>query len=770
MLWRNFFRDLRHTASRLISVIIITMIAVAVYTGLSGILYNVDLICTGYFTAQNTADYWITGIALDAGDCRALAALPGVTGVQPRVTATAEERGNSSVTLELYAVPTDYAINTPYLVEGAFPSSSREILLSDQFAQARGVRVGSWYELTVTETGQDLRLLVCGLVKDPECLYHVNATTPSPDFSRYGFAYGNEEILDGLMGPNRYNQVCITTGEGTNAALLRQEIEAALGDKVVNVLALEDNTRAYNLVELKENIAPILDAFPVLFFLCAVLMMVSTMNRLIENARSDIGTFKALGYSDSVILFYYLLHALLVVAVGFPLGAFGGRYLAAMVVNNLATGSDLPAYAVVHDFASWGRAFALTALCCVGSAWLVARSLLKENPAQCMRPKPPKNAKAVLLERIPFLWRRLGFNKKYIIRNTFRSKVRMATCVVGIAFCMGLVLLAFALKDAMEHYSDALANNQNKYDVLVEFSSGVTEAQYRRVARTEDGRTVELEMSSACWLYSEDRLATAAITVTEDRVTLHMYDPYAQKALELPEDGVVLERSLAEELGVSAGDTLSVRFVGDPQFYTVRVAQVNRCVSGVYVGRSFWRSLGRAYTPTAACMTVEDRGALEAELDGYDFVEGWQTRETVTDAVVEKMRSTTMIVYVLIIFGGALACIVIYNLGIMSFFEQIRGLATLMVLGFYEKEIKRLQLSENLIFAVGGVCLGTPLGLVLNRAIISAITTMPLEVATRPVSLVLSAAITLLFALAVNVVIGLKMRDIDMLGALKSVE
>ncbi len=130
----------------------------------------------------------------------------------------------------------------------------------------------------------------------------------------------------------------------------------------------------------------------------------------------------------------------------------------------------------------------------------------------------------------------------------------------------------------------------------------------------------------------------------------------------------------------------------------------------------------------------------------------------------------TMVVYVLILFGGGLACIVIYNLGIMSFFEQIRGLATLMVLGFYEKEIKRLQLSENIIFAAAGIALGIPLGLVLNKAIITSITTMPLETATRPFSLMLSGAITMVFALAVNVLIGWKMRDIDMLGALKSVE
>ena len=183
-----------------------------------------------------------------------------------------------------------------------------------------------------------------------------------------------------------------------------------------------------------------------------------------------------------------------------------------------------------------------------------------------------------------------------------------------------------------------------------------------------------------------------------------------------------------------------------------------------------WRGLGLAYTPTAAYLTSDGPEALAERLGDYDFVDAWQTRQAATAAAVERLSSMSMVVYILILFGGGLACIVIYNLGIMSFFEQLRSLATLMVLGFYEKEIKTLQLSENIIFAVCGILLGIPLGVSLNRMILASITTMPLMEATRPASLALSCAVTLLFALAVNVVIGRKMREIDMLGALKSVE
>ena len=769
MIWKNFFRDLRRTASRLISVSIITMIAVVVYTGLSGIIYNVDRIMGDYYDAQNVADYWISGAGLDQGDCRALSAVEGITGVQPRVVLDAEDRHDSDLTFTLYGVP-DFSINTPYVVEGSLPQNSREIFLSDGYAAAHGLEVGDWYELTLTGLGIHLRLQICGLGKDPECLYNVNATNPSPDLARFGFAYVDEQVLSGVMGANQYTQICITTADGVPPSAIREAIDDVLGNKVVNVLALKDNQPAYSLMEGKNNLTPILTFFPTLFFLCAVLMMVSTMNRLIENARMDIGTFKALGYNDHTILIYYLLHALLVVIVGFPIGALLGKYVSALIVWTIATGCDLPPCDIVHDFSAWGQAAGLTALCCLGSAWLVARSLLKETPAQCMRPKPPKNAKTVLLERIGPLWRRLSFNTKYIIRSTFRNKVRMLTCVVGIAFCMALVFMAFAIKDSMDTYSDALAENQNKYDVMVSLNTAVTQAQYSRLTTAPGVTGAELEMTTACWMYTDTQRTTSTLTVTEDTVSLHLYDPYATGALTLPEDGVVLEKLLADDLGVEEGDLITLRFTGDNHYYTLRVAEVNRCISGAYVSRSLWRGLGKAYTPTAAYLTARDPDALARELDSYDFVDGWQTRQAVTRAVVEKMTNTSMVVYILIVFGGGLACIVIYNLGIMSFYEQIRSLATLMVLGFHEKEIKKLQLSENLIFAGAGILCGIPLGIALDRFLILSITAMPLEVVITAGATALSCAVTMVFALGVNLIIGRKMREIDMLGALKSVE
>lgn len=770
MIWLNFLRDLKGALSRLVSVILITAIAVTVYIALSSITYNVRLICSTYYESQNVADYWITGTGLDRADCRTLAALPGVTGVQPRITLEAQEKNDTSITLALYAVPDSYAINTPYLVEGALPASSRQMVLSDEFARANGLSVGDWYEITLTGINQVLRLQISGLVKSPELMRHVTATTPAADLAHYGFAYLNDTALSALMGPNRYNQICLTVKDDTSGELLRRQIDDALGDRVINVLALEDSLAAYSFQSTTDDLQPVLNLFPILFFLCAILLMVRNMSRLIENARQEIGTFKALGYYDTTILGYYLLHAVVVVLVGFPLGVLPTRPLIRLIVDTLATGCDLPAYTVAHDYSSWAEAFVITAVCCIGSAWWVARAMLKERPAECMRPKPPKSTKPVFLEGIPALWQRLSFNQKYIIRNTLRNKARMLTCIVGIAFCMALVVAAFGLRDAVIRYTDALTSNQNRYDLIASLNRGVEESQYRRLADSPHAAQAEFEMTTACWFYSGRQLTTAALTVAEDTPALRLYDPYAPGPQPLPERGLVLEENTAKTLEISEGDVVYLRFSGNTQLYPVPVARIERCVSGAYISRSLWRSMGLPYTPTTAYLRSADAGALQSELNRYDFVDSWQTREAVTDAAADSLSSASLVAYILILFGGGLACVVIYNLGIMSFFEQIRALATLMVLGFYDQEIRRLQLSENIIFTIGGILLGLPAGVALTHFFVHVLKNLPLMVSTKPLSYVLSCAVTLLFALAVNAMIGRKMRDIDMLGALKSVE
>ena len=218
------------------------------------------------------------------------------------------------------------------------------------------------------------------------------------------------------------------------------------------------------------------------------------------------------------------------------------------------------------------------------------------------------------------------------------------------------------------------------------------------------------------------------------------------------------------------GDEVQIKFTGDNRYYPMRVGKIIRGADGAYVSKTYWNTLGKPYTPNTAYLKTNDLEAVRNRVEDFDFVAGTEDKAAVMTSLRNQVKAITSIVYLLILFGGILAFVVLYNLGIMSFFEQIRSLATLQVLGFYDKETKRLLLTENIIFTAVGVILGVPLGKALVGAILGSIEMVKLDVAIAVLSYFAAGALTLVFAVLVNRVLGSKIKTIDMLGALKSVE
>jgi len=771
MIWRNFRRELGSTTSRLISVIIITAVAVLVQVALSGVTYNGDRIANDYFEQQNVADYWITGIGIDRVDYRDLIKIEGIKEIQPRIVLDAEQWRNDEVALTLYGIADGYHINTPLIIEGNFPQNSREMMISSEFAEKHNLHIGDDYEMLLPETDKRIKKTICALIKSPECIYHVNASTLAPDFERFGYAYMNEDALADTWEKNSYNQICITvTGEVSDAAI-KSEINEVLGNKVISIVALEDNINAYNLVKQTDILRNIVTVFPLLFFLVALLIMFSTMSRLIENARMSIGTMKALGYYDRTLLLYYLLYSILVVLLGFVIGVLPANAFFTKPVMEIFFGAlDLPAHQILPDKGSWLWAFLLTCIFCIGTSVFVTARALLEKPSDCMRAKPPKKVKKLWLERIPILWRSLGFSTKYIIRNIFRNKTKMFICIVGVTGCMALILASFAVKDTVDNFTEQIKTNEHNYDVVLSLERTVTRGEYEHIGKMAVVDQVQYEMTTTGKIYTADKQETIRFTVTDDIIELKLLEIYGPPIDMLPENGIVIEHDLAEKLGYGIGDIAVIKFADSREYYEMPIRRISTSVSGVYAGRTYWRSLSKGFNPTSIYVRTSDVATLQKKSEDFDFVSGFKPKSTVTDAITDQMKSMTTIAYLLILFGGILALVVLYNLGIMSFYEQIRNLATLMVLGFYDKEIRKLLLTENIVFTVIGIIIGTPFGIMIAEMLMSTAGSLTLETVITPFFFAVSVVLTMMFALLVNLMIGRKMKTIDMLGALKSVE
>lgn len=771
MIWKNFRRDFAATTSRLVSVVIITAVAVVMYVALSGLTYNALGVTNDYFSNQNVADFWISGIGFSKSDCEKLKTIDEINDIEGRVVLDCEDRYDEDVTLSLYSVPDSNIVNIPLIIEGDFPADNRGIMISDRFAEEHGLQLGDTYEIKVSGTSIIIKTKISALVKSPECMHHISSRAMTPDYYEYGYAYINEAAVSSIYGDNVYNQICITVENSADSTRVKNEITKILKTKVINILALSDNLNANNVIDLIGGIKNIVMIFPFIFFLIAALIMFSTMSRLIENARGTIGTFKALGYSDGKIMLYYLLYAVFVVVLGYILGVIpANKLLTVPVMKLLTANADMPPYKAVYNPRSLAVSFAVVFAICIGTAYLITAKTLKENPSQCMRPKPPPKAKKILPERIPALWNSLSFTKKYIIRNIFRNKGRMAICIIGIAGCMTLILTAYGISNSIDNYLELMSSKQHRYDVCALLENDVTTAEYRHIGKMDGVSECELEMTTGVKLYSADKCETTYIKINENEVSLKLVDVYGENRQTLPNDGIVMDADIADNLGVQEGETVLMKFPGDNRCFEASVSEIHKGINYVYAGRDFWRSLEKEFVPTSVYLKCDNTADTENRLLNFDFVSSVARQKETIAALKSQVDTMVAIVYILIVFGGVLALVVLYNLGIMSFYEQVRSLATLMVLGFRDKEIKKLVLSENIIFALSGILIGLPLGIKLADAILLSINQVHLQLNIYFISYLISGLLTFGFALVVNLMLAKKMKNIDMLGALKSVE
>lgn len=770
MIWKNFFKDLSNVTSRLASVIIITVIAVMVFVGLDGITYNGNLIVDKYFNNQNVADYWITGNRFDENDIFYLESIEGVDKVESRVVLEACESENNDIRLALYGVDNESSINKAYIIDGSLPENDDEMMVSSKFAKEQGLKIGEDYSLKISGNENEINFKISGLIKNPERMHNISQTMPSPDYSKYGFAYINKDVASNMLMKGKTNQIVITLYDGVDREKIKNQIIDQFDSRIISIVSLEDNVTTNNLKEFLNGIEPITKGLPLIFFVIAALLMVSTMSRLIESSRVSIGTLKALGYTDFKILIYYFMYAFIVVVFGFIIGAILSKVIITKPLSSILFGlNDLPEYIIVYNKAALVKAFISTAIACMGTSLIITGKALKEKPAQCMRPKLPKKEKRLLIEKATFIWGRLGFNKKYIIKNTFRNKGRVFTCIVGITVCMALVLTCLGLKDSISNFTSSITESQHKYDLYATFNPKIKSYDIDKINEIKDIESTQYNMNTRAIISKNSKKDIVTTLVSDDLANLKLIDTYNTNTI-IPKNGIIINDTLAENYDLQIGDYVDIKFLGKEETKKVKISDINSNVNGICIGKEYYESNEEVFKPDSVYIKTSNVNNVEAELINTDFVNDVEAKETITDAIISKVSLTSLVVYNLIIVGGILAMVVLYNLGVMSFYEQIRSLATLKVLGFYEKEIKKLQLTENIIYTMFGVLIGIPLGNALTKVITGQMTLANLQPATSLTSYIIAILLTFTFAYIVNLIIGKMMKKIDMLGALKSVE
>lgn len=531
------------------------------------------------------------------------------------------------------------------------------------------------------------------------------------------------------------------------------------------------------------------EVFPLIFFLVAALISLTTMTRMVEEERTLIGTLKALGYSKKSIAAKYLGYAVLATLTGGIFGVMIGEKILPYIIITAykIMYRHLPDVEIPYNLYYGVLACVAALLCTVAATIFSCMKELKEQAAELMRPPAPKQGKRVFLEYIPFLWKRLNFTWKSTVRNLMRYKKRFFMTIFGIGGCMGLMLVGFGLKDSISSIVPLQYEDIQLYDGNVILQSDVTMQEKQEVYEA-------LEKNSQVVATAEDLLQK--ITIEHDGVSKEVYlnvpenvekfsdfvvlqDRTTKEKYQLTDKGAVLTEKMAKELGVSAGDTVTIKEENEKE-RTVKISQIceNYMSHYLYMTPAVYKAAyGKELEYNSIYYRTEGRTTKEAEsvgeaalkLDGALSVSyTTELRQQVDD----MLQSLDIVIVVLIISAGMLAFVVLYNLNNINITERKRELATLKVLGFYDKEVTEYVYRENILLTLIGSVFGMLLGKILHRFIIVTveIDSVMFGRNINTISFVYAFLLTVVFSLFVNGVMYFKLKKINMVESLKSVE
>ena len=757
-------RDMWKNRMQFLAVILLCALGTWVFSGLDAAWRMMDVSIESYFAKQNLGDFWVQLVPADKEALTRIRSMAGVTDVQARTTTSFKVDLPHEPTLDVHGYDGTARINVPLVLDGEALNGSdlRGCLLEEQFARANGYAVGDRLDVKIGTTEHSF--VVRGLILSPE--HVITAKDVMPDPLNYGFMVYNSLAVSQLP----FTELVVKIADSADADAIQAQIEAAFPSAlVVNQVAHTSTQRTRSDVTMFQNLSYV---FPLLAFAVAAMIVLTTITRMVENQRVQMGTLKALGYRDAQSTRHYMSYAFYPSLAGALLGLGVGRITLPYILWDMESAHYLLPWQIQAPISweQWAVCGLAVALAC-GICLATYRKSAREVTAALLRPKPPKDGNRLLLERIPAIWRKLGFNSKMVVRNLFRSKARTWMSLIGVLCCTMLIITSLGLQDSVKYFVGNYYNGTLHYSVRADLTSdaGELEAYRRRIdAERVDGlmeRTVSLRGASAT--------RTTLLTVLEDDQQSLLLGS-KQSRVALPADGMAVTRKLATVMGLSEGETVELWLPGDNDPIVTHVAELVdvNIGQGCYMARGEWESLRKgAFLPTALLVTNPTDAGLR-KLESLDELDSLKYPNEQYAQTYELLNSLTGVFSLMSGAALGLAFIVLYNMGILNFMERYREYATLKVLGYHQREIRHLMRSENNIVTILGVLLGILPGYWLTDVVLKSCESseMVFESTVGLPSILIACVVTYVFSALIQRLLTRKVKGIDMVEALKSVE
>ncbi len=808
------WRSIRTFFGRYIALLLIVALSAGFFAGLKITKDAMANTCDKYLTEQHMYDFRLfSTLGFTDEDVEAFADIKGVEYV--------EGSKSADVMLEYDGDSRAYKIfeladktNLPSLTAGRMPEADNECLADDaKFTEddiGKVITVSKENDDTVASQISGDEYTIVGLANTPLYMGVERGTTSIGSGALAGFIYIAEEnfSVDAYTEINiiledkakiysdeyddiieKYDEIITTECEKRadiryEAILAENNLTPELAEMAgilpadTYVLTREENTGYVSFENDTSIISGIANIFPVFFIMIAMLVCMTTMTRMVDEERTQIGVLKAMGFSDFGIMAKYLLYAGSATLIGWIIGFFICTW-------------GLPevfwfAYNAIYDFAPlsylFSKELAVVTLVVsmagiLGSAFVSCRKELMSVPAKLIRPRAAKNGKRILLERIAVLWKKLSFLQKITLRNMFRYKRRLIMMLVGISCCAALVVTGFGARDSMINIGKLQFENIQLYDMEAAFEEGEEANVKEQLDKINDIDNYITGSINRVDINSEEAMNSVSMMSFEEIDKLDKFWKFYsdEEKIAYPKKGeVVVNIKIADKLGLEVGDTIEVRDP-DMQSCTLTVSGIfdNYIFNFLLISKeTYEESFGEWQANTALISAdgdVEKIAELINELDEITSVSHLSATE---DMVTSALSCLDYIILLIILFSGALAFIVIFNLTNINLAERSREIATVEVLGFYPKETESYVLRENLVLSIIASFIGLPLGTLFHKVVMSMILidSLSFDVHVKPISYVLAFICTVSFAIIVNLFMKRQIGKICMTESLKAVE
>ena len=795
MLTRKLFRTVWSYKAQFISMIIMITLGIGIFLGFNMEWYTIEYDTSRFFADTNYADYRL--YSQDGFTDEELDKISGIDGVNAAtrfLSVNLDLKGKTNKSLAL-DVSENYTVSTFVVTEGAkYDKNGDGFWLSDKFAAANNYKTGD--ELTLEYQGLDISGKIAGLIKSGEHMICVaDKNQLMPDYNSFGYAYISPVKLRSVL---REKMTETMTEElrkaGVPENMMQEKLDELLTDKAmteaenkvyaqINLLSDLDKETLEEAVKNKLGRTIMVTSktdhvvykeakgesdegktmgsvLPVLFLAIAILTMVTTMHRIATKEKIQIGTLKALGFKNRRILRHYTSYGLFIGLAGTALGMGLGYLVCKSVMSEngmMGTYFDMPDWTAATPFFCYpvmlGTIILLTLI-----SFLSVHRQLRGTAAEALRPYTPKKMRKTLLEHTK-LWDKMRFGTKWNLRDLSRHKSRSFMTLFGIVGCMVLMVGGLGMRDTMAGFLDLLDKDISNYAVKVNLVDNADSKKAKSLASELDG---DWESLSGISLEGD----TVSLDIVHNPKDMYNVIDEGNHRIALSDEGVYLCLRLKNKARI--GENITFSPYGSKETHTAKVVGYNRSVmtESVTMTDTLADKLGIEYTPTAI---YTDRKT--GDIPSSDLIAGKQDKVQLMKTFNSFVSIMDGMVIILVIAAAVLGIVVLYNLGIMSYVERSRELATLKVLGFRNKQIGRLLISQNLWLTVIGVIIGLPAGVgVLEWLLLALAGEYELKLMLGPLTYCVSVLLTFGVSLLVGLMVAKKNRKIDMVEALKGTE